>query len=67
LPEAGINPAGRIAWTSRHIGLAFIKLATIRRVGEPDAAVGRGTTSLGELRRFPLNESAITVTEPSFS
>jgi hypothetical protein len=40
LAEPRVDPARRIARAPRRVGLAFIELAAIGRVGEPDAAVG---------------------------
>src|SRR5262249_62172219 len=39
-PGRGFFPAEGFARPPRHVRLAFVQLAAIRRVGKPDAAVG---------------------------
>ena len=53
LTELGID-VPRIARAALRVDRALIELAAIGRIGEPDAAVRMGTTSLGELRCLPL-------------
>ena len=47
LAESRIEPARRIARTSCGVGLTFIELAAIGRVGDPDAAVRMGDDVVG--------------------
>src|SRR6185312_3401083 len=49
LAELGIDLAGRIAGTARRVRRALVELATIRRVGEPVAAVGMGDDVVGRV------------------